>query len=40
VRWLIWWFWQKRHRRLHGEKKTVPEPRVPDMGGSSPKWRP
>ena len=38
-RWLIWSFWQKTQSRLHPEKKTVPEPRVPEMGGSSHIWR-
>jgi hypothetical protein len=28
-------FWQKTQRREHPLKKTVPEPRVPLMGGSS-----
>ena len=32
-------FWQKTQRRLQPEKNTVPAPRVPDMGGSSQKWR-
>jgi hypothetical protein len=31
-------FWQNTHRRLQPEKNTVPEPRVPLMGGSSHKW--
>jgi hypothetical protein len=26
------------HRRLQPEKKIVPEPRQPLIGGSSPKW--
>ncbi len=38
IPWLIWWFWQKTHRRLQEEKKTVPAPAVPERGGSSPKW--
>ena len=33
--WLMSWFWQKTQRRLQWEKKTVPEPLVPLMGGSS-----
>ena len=35
--WLIEEFWQKTQRRLHPPKNTVPEPRVPEMGGSSAK---
>jgi hypothetical protein len=30
------WFWQKMQRRLHREKKTVPDPPRPLSGGSSP----
>src|SRR5262249_34208485 len=31
-------FWQKTQRRLHQEKKMVPEPRQPRSTSSSPKW--
>jgi hypothetical protein len=34
--WEIWKFWQNTHRRVQKEKKTVPDPREPDTGGSSP----
>jgi hypothetical protein len=36
VPWLIWWFWQKPQPRAQPKKKIVPEPRVPEIGGSSP----
>ena len=36
---LIWEFWQKQQRRLQLEKKTVPDPRLPLMHGSSQKCR-
>ena len=32
-------FWQKQHCRLQPLKKTVPEPVLPLMQGSSQKWR-
>ena len=32
-------FWQNTHPREQPEKKMVPEPRVPEMGGSSQWWR-
>jgi hypothetical protein len=32
------WFWQKTQRREQPVKNTVPEPLVPLMHGSSPKW--
>ena len=38
-RWLICSFWQNTHPREQPEKNTVPEPRVPEMGGSSHRWR-
>ena len=37
--WLMLSFWQKTQSRLHPEKKTVPEPFLPEMGGSSHMWR-
>ena len=37
--WLMASFWQKTHPREQPEKNTVPEPRVPEMGGSSHWWR-
>ena len=36
--WLISLFWQKTHRSGQPEKKMVPDPRVPEMGGSSQWW--
>ena len=33
--WLIASFWQKTHPREQPEKKMVPDPRVPEMDGSS-----
>jgi hypothetical protein len=32
-------FWQKPHLRVHPLKKIVPDPPLPVIGGSSPKWR-
>ena len=31
----ISWFWQYTHLRGQAEKKIVPDPRSPEMGGSS-----
>ena len=36
---LISRFWQNTQRRLHPPKKTVPDPFLPLIGGSSKKWR-
>ena len=36
---LVCQFWQNPQRSVHPVKKTVPEPPVPVMGGSSPKCR-
>ena len=36
--WLTSKFWQNTQRRLHQEKKMVPEPRQPRSTSSSPKW--
>ena len=36
--WLMSKFWQKTQRKLHQEKKTVPEPRHPRRQFSSPRW--
>jgi hypothetical protein len=36
--WLISKFWQKTQRRLHQEKKIVPDPFQPLRQSSSPKW--
>jgi hypothetical protein len=30
-------FWQKMHFREHPERKMVPDPFVPEIGGSSPR---
>ena len=35
--WLMVEFWQYAQRRLQPPKNTVPDPRVPDISGSSPK---
>ena len=37
--WLMGKFWQKTQRRGQPLKKMVPDPRVPEIGGSSPWWR-
>jgi hypothetical protein len=31
-------FWQNLQFSVQPERKMVPEPRVPEMGGSSPRW--
>jgi len=36
----IWWFWQKKHLQEQPVKKMVPDPRVPENDGSSPKCGP
>ena len=36
--WLMGKFWQNRQLRLQLERKMVPEPLLPEMGGSSPWW--